>query len=112
MVGFVVVIVSMWLRLQPLEHLHSMVVRICHHDVALAVNGHARGMLELACCVPFAPDGADVGAIATQHLHSMVVRICHHDAALAVNGHAGGMLELACCVPFAPDCHWTWATLL
>ena len=51
------------------QHLQSVVLFICHHDVALAVNRHAFGILELPYSVPFAADCAHVGAIWTHHLH-------------------------------------------
>ena len=82
----------------------SVVVAICHHDVALAIDRHTTGTVKLPCSVAVAADCAHVGAIGTENLDSVVVGICHHDVALAVNRHATGTVELPCSVAFAADC--------
>ena len=79
---------------QPM-HLHTSVTVFKYSNVALAVDGDAPGIAELAGACSFAADGANMGAVAVaQHLHALVAVLSYNDVPRAIKRCAKGHIEL------------------
>ena len=76
-------------------HLHTSVTLVKNSNVALAIDGDARGMVELSVACASAADCANMAAVAVaQHLHAMAFALRYNNVPRAIKRYAAGFIEL------------------
>jgi hypothetical protein len=75
------------------ELLDAVVPGVGHVDVALAVHGHAPGLVELALSAASTAECAQEVESAVELLNAVVAAVGHVDVPFGVDGHAGGAMN-------------------